>query len=48
MSCGGGSSKRDLEGKWGSRPITRAELEEWCQVYEAPTAEELSTYGPPT
>lgn len=35
---------RDLEGRWGSRSITRAELEAWWVVYERPTAEELGTY----
>lgn len=35
---------RDLEGKWASRSITRAELNEWCDRYEAPSAEELATY----
>lgn len=37
---------RDLEGKWGSRPITREELKEWMAMYEAPTADELATYDP--
>lgn len=35
---------RDLEGQWGSRSITRAELEEWDRAYEVPTAEELAAY----
>ena len=39
--------ERDLEGKWGSRSITRAELEEWSRVYEPPSEEELATYDPP-
>jgi predicted kinase len=39
--------ERDREGKWSSRPITRAELEEWCVVYEPPSQEELATYDPP-
>lgn len=39
--------ERDLEGRWGSRSITRAELEEWFEKYEAPTDEELATYDPP-
>lgn len=39
---------RDLEGRWGSRSITRSELEQWSQSYEAPTAEEFATYDPPT
>ena len=38
---------RDLEGRWGSRPITRAELEKWATTYETPTDEELATYDPP-
>ncbi len=36
---------RDLEGRWGSRSITRQELEEWGRAYEVPTAEELATYA---
>lgn len=36
--------ERDLEGRWGSRSITRAELEEWWQIYEPPTDDELATY----
>lgn len=39
--------ERDLEGRWGSRPITRSELDEWSDVYEIPTVEELATYDPP-
>lgn len=38
---------RDLEGRWGSRSITREELETWCSRYEPPTAAELATYDPP-
>lgn len=38
---------RDREGKWGSRPISRAELEGWAEVYEVPTGEELDTYDAP-
>lgn len=33
-----------LEGQWGSRSITRAELEEWWQIYEPPTDDEHATY----
>lgn len=40
--------ERDREGKWSSRPITRAELDEWCGRYEEPTAAELATYDQPT
>jgi predicted kinase len=40
--------ERDLEGKWGSRSITRAELEQWSRDYEPPSEEELATYDPPT
>ena len=39
--------QRDLEGRWGSRPIRRAELEGWATTYEAPTDEEHATYDPP-
>ena len=39
--------ERDLEGRWGARPITRAELEEWCRAYEPPSEEELASYDPP-
>jgi predicted kinase len=38
---------RDREGKWGSRPITRAELDGWAEQYETPTAEEFATYDTP-
>lgn len=38
---------RDLEGRWGSRSITRAELDEWLQIYEAPTPDEIAGYDPP-
>ncbi len=37
---------RDLEARWGSRSITRQELEEWSQIYEPPTDEEMATYDP--
>lgn len=39
--------ERDLEGRWASRPITRAELDEWAAGYDAPTQEEFATYDPP-
>jgi predicted kinase len=39
--------ERDLEGRWGSRSITRAELEEWSETYQPPTDEELATYDTP-
>ena len=39
--------ERDLEGRWGSRSITRSELEEWSKTYEPPTDEELATYDTP-
>ena len=35
---------RDLEGRWGSRPITRAELDEWARRYEPPTQDEFAAY----
>ena len=38
---------RDLEGRWGSRSITREELEEWSETYEPPTDEEMATYDTP-
>lgn len=41
------SVERDLEGKWGSRSITRSELEEWSRVYEPPSDEEFVAYDPP-
>jgi len=44
--------ERDLEGRWGSRPIRRDELDEWARIYQPPTDAELATYdveeGPPT
>jgi predicted kinase len=39
---------RDREGRWGARSIERDELEEWAATYEAPNAEELATYDPPS
>lgn len=39
--------ERDLEGRWGSRSITRAELEDWSNIYEPPSEAELATYDPP-
>lgn len=39
---------RDLEGRWGSRSITRSELEEWWETFEPPTDEELATYDTPS
>lgn len=39
--------ERDRGGRWGSRSITRAELEHWAESYEPPTAEERATYDPP-
>jgi len=36
--------KRDLEGRWGSRPIGRHELDEWARKYESPTDAEFQTY----
>ncbi len=40
-------TQRDLERRWGSRSITRQELEEWSKIYQPPTGEELATYDPP-
>ncbi|MDX6542234.1 MAG: hypothetical protein QOI71_3844 [Gaiellales bacterium] len=39
--------ERDLEGRWGSRSITRPELEKWSETYEPPTDGELATYDTP-
>ena len=39
--------QRDREGRWGSRSITRQELDEWTAIYEVPTPEELATYDAP-
>lgn len=39
--------ERDLEGRWGSRSIRRAELDAWTEAYQVPDAEEMSTYDPP-
>lgn len=36
--------QRDREGLWGSRSITRQDLDEWVTIHEPPTAEELATY----
>lgn len=35
---------RQQEGRWGSRPITRGELEQWAGQYERPTDDEFATY----
>ena len=40
--------QRDLEGGWGSRSITRSELDEWHLAYEPPTDDELATYDAQT
>ena len=40
-------TQRDLEGRWGSRSITRPELEEWSRIYQPPTGQEMATYDPP-
>ncbi len=36
--------ERDREGRWGSRPIQRHELDDWVSIYEPPTDDELATY----
>jgi predicted kinase len=40
--------RRELEGRWGARSITRQELEEWSRIYQPPTDEEMATYDPPS
>jgi predicted kinase/predicted enzyme related to lactoylglutathione lyase len=40
--------ERDREGAWGSRSIRRDELDEWVELYEPPTDEELAAYDQPT
>jgi predicted kinase len=39
---------RGREEAWGSRAITREELEEWAAAFEAPDGAELALYDPPT
>ena len=39
--------ERDVEGRWGARSITREELDQWWEIYEPPSDEELATYDPP-
>lgn len=39
--------RRDLEGRWGARSITRAELDTWSELDEAPTPEEPAGDDPP-
>ncbi|MEO6318505.1 MAG: ATP-binding protein [Acidimicrobiales bacterium] len=39
--------QRDLEGRWGARPITRQELDVWSRAYEPPSDDELASYDPP-
>jgi predicted kinase len=41
------SVERDREGRWGARPISRVELDEWARAYEAPSEAELASYDPP-
>jgi predicted kinase len=38
---------RGREEAWGSRAITREELDEWAEAFEAPDPEELRLYDPP-
>jgi predicted kinase len=37
-------TKRDLQGHWGSRSIRREELNQWVEIYQPPTDDELATY----
>lgn len=39
--------ERDLEGRWGSRPIRRDELDEWIRIHQPPNDAELATYDLP-
>ena len=39
--------ERDREGRWGSRAITRKELETWATRYEVPSEAELASYDRP-
>ncbi|MBV9952163.1 MAG: ATP-binding protein [Acidimicrobiia bacterium] len=41
-------SARGREEAWGSRAITREELEEWAAAFEAPDAAELALYDAPS
>lgn len=36
--------ERDREGRFASRPIARHDLDEWIQIYQPPSADELATY----
>jgi predicted kinase len=36
--------ERDLDGRWGSRPIGWRELDEWIRIFQPPTDDELATY----
>jgi predicted kinase len=38
--------ERDREGRCGSRSIGRHELDEWMQIYQPPTDDELANYDP--
>jgi predicted kinase len=38
---------RNRTDAWAARAITRTEMEEWSERFEAPTAEELAQYDPP-
>jgi predicted kinase len=40
-------ARRDAEGKWAGRSITRAELDQWSTIIEVPSADELALFDPP-
>ena len=40
-------ARRDAEGKWAGRSITRAELDEWSTLIEVPSADEFALFDLP-
>ncbi|GAB3749645.1 P-loop nucleotide/nucleoside kinase family protein [Microlunatus parietis] len=40
--------RRNTSGEWRAAPITRAHLDAWARLFEAPTADELALYDAPT
>jgi predicted kinase len=40
-------AERGRESRWGSRSITRSDLEEWSEIFQPPSDDELASYDPP-
>jgi predicted kinase len=39
--------RRQATGEWSASPITRAQMEEWAAVFEAPTDDEIQLFDEP-